>query len=473
MKVLAFDMGATSIRGIIGSIQNEEIVMKEVMRFSHKILEDNERKFWDWNTILKKIEQTILEYHKEIDSIAVDTWGVDYGLIDEDGNLLESPTSYRDEGCIEGFESIKEKISLRELFFETGNQIMPINTLFQLEAKRLYSPDLIKNADKLLMTPDLVNYFLTGQMYGEKTICSTSQMFDLKKGDWNYELFERLGFNRKILPKIVNNRTVIGNLKNSKIESLKKFDIDVISVASHDTASAVYITESYTDDKTLFLSSGTWSLMGACVDEVVINDDTYKYNLTNETGYNSKNMLFKNITGLYLIEKLIDSLEVRLNKRYSYKEISEIVDRTRKQKAYIDVEKEVFALETEDFIKDLDDYLEETDQEVIEDKTDYFRIIYESLVDYYKKVYEQVKETSHREFEIIHIIGGGSQSELLCQMVADKLGLEVIAGPKEATALGNIISQFEYFYGEEKSSYLRKIVEKSFKLKRYNPVTRN
>lgn len=473
MKVLAFDMGATSIRGVIGTLENETITLKEVMRFNHKILEKDGRKYWDWDNLIKQIEKTVLDNHKEIDSIAVDTWGVDYGIINEDGNLLESPTSYRDEGCMEGFESIKEKISLRELFFETGNQIMPINTLFQLESKRLTSPDLIKNADKLLMIPDLVNYFLTGRMYGEKTICSTSQMFDLEKGDWNYELVDKLGFEKKILAKIIDNKTVVGNLKNSKIKSLNKFDIDVISVASHDTASAVYVTESYTDKDTLFLSSGTWSLMGACVDKVVINEDTYGYNLTNETGYNSKNMLFKNITGLYLIEKLIDSLEKKYGKRFTYEEINKIVEDTAIKKAYIDVEEEVFALESDDFINDLDEYLEKTNQSPIDDKKDYFRIIYESLVRYYKTVLKQVEECSNRKFKRIHIIGGGSQSELLCQMIADELSLDVIAGPKEATALGNVMSQLEHHYGEEKSSYLRKIVEKSFKLKKYYPVTRN
>lgn len=469
-KVLAIDMGATSIRGILGYIEDNKLHMEEVMRYNHQILETDGRKHWDLENLMKNIEQAILLTKDEISSIGVDTWGVDFGLFDKDKGLIQEPTSYRDERCIEAYEKIEAQGVFKNLFKKTGNQIMPINSLFQLESMKDYQPEVLEKAKYLLMTPDLINYYLTGNMSGEKTICSTSQMFNLEKGDWNYKVIEEYGFDKGMFPEIVENKIVIGNTKNSLIPSLRDTSIDVVSVASHDTASAVYMTESYTNEKTLFLSSGTWSLMGCYTEEPVLTDEAFDFGLTNETGYNSRNMYFKNITGLYLIEKLISQLEEENKKKYPYDLINELVENTEAFKAKIDIDYEVFALETEDFIKDLDDYLAKTGQEKIDNKEEYFRVIYESMVLNYSNLLKYLEESLDRKFTTIHIIGGGSQSELLCQMIADGLNLEVLAGPQEASALGNILAQLESLYGKDKAKELRKLAEESFELKRYEPI---
>lgn len=467
-KTLAIDMGATSIRAILGYIDMGELVTEEVMRFNHVIKDIDGRKQWDLEGMLSKIENTILEYKDEIETIGVDTWGVDFGLIDKVGSLIYNPTSYRDESCEIGFKSMKEKIDFSDLFKKTGNQIMSINTLFQLETVKIENNNFYEKADKLLMTPDLINYLLTGKKYGERTICSTSQMFDLKAGDWNRKLVKDLGLNEDLLPEIINNKIVIGSTKNSLIGSLRDLDIKVISVASHDTASAVYVTESYTNEDCLFLSSGTWSLIGCCNDKPILTDQAYNYSLTNETGYDNKNMFFKNVTGLYLIEKLRDHLVKKDKSKFSFDEITNLVENSTISDEYIiDVDYEVFTKESNNFIYDLDKYFEEKENKVIKEKTDYFKIIYQSIVENYKSVVENIERCLGKKFTKIHVMGGGSQSKVLCQMIADKLKIKVIAGPKEATAVGNILSQLEYMNEKEN---IRQIVTDGFKTVEYLPI---
>lgn len=466
-KSLAIDMGATSIRAILGYIDHDELVIEEVMRFNHDIKNINGRKQWDLIGMLNKIENTILDYKEEISTIGVDTRGVDFALIDKEGSLVYNPNSYRDESCKIGYDSIDKKIDFKELFKKTGNQVMSINTLFQLEALKIKNDNYYEEAVKLLMIPDFINYLLTGKLYGERTICSTSQMFNIKKRDWSYDLVESLGINKELLPEIIDNKIVVGSTKNSLIKSIKDLDIKIISVASHDTASAVYVTESYNNDNCLFLSSGTWSLIGCCNDRPILTDQAYNYSLTNETGYDNKNMFFKNVTGLYLIEKLRNNLLKKNGDKYSFDEISNLVEKSIISEKYIiDVDYEVFTKESNDFIFDLDKYFEEKEDVCIEDKRDYFKIIYQSIVENYKIVVKNIEKCLNKNFNKIHIIGGGSQSRVLCQMIADKLRIQVIAGPKEATAIGNILAQLEYL-NEDKN--IRKIVTDGLKTIEYVP----
>lgn len=470
-KSLAIDMGATSIRAILGYIDNGQLITEEVMRFNHEIKDINGRKQWDFDAMISKIENTILKYKDEISTIGVDTWGVDFGLIDKNGLLVYNPTSYRDESCEIGFKSIKEKIDFNKLFENTGNQIMSINTLFQLETVKLMNKAYYEKAEKLLMTPDFINYLLTGKKYGERTICSTSQMFDLEKGEWNKNLVENLGLNKDLLPEIINNKIVIGSTRNSLIDSLRDLDIEVISVASHDTASAVYVTESYNDEDCLFLSSGTWSLIGCCNQKPILTDQAYNYSLTNETGYDNKNMFFKNVTGLYLIEKLRDSLVKEDKSKFSFDEITKLVEKSSiSDECIIDVDYDVFTKESDNFIEDLDKYFKEKHNLAIENKKDYFKIIYQSIVANYKEVVKNIESCLGKKFTRIHVMGGGSQSKVLCQMIADKLNIKVIAGPKEATAIGNILAQLEY---KNEKENIRKIVTDGFETITYLPNKNN
>jgi rhamnulokinase len=437
-KVLAFDMGATSIRGIVGYIADGKLITEEVMRMSHSIKNKNGRLYWDFDAILDKIVNTIIE-NKDVSCIGIDTWGVDFGMIDKDGELIDTPFSYRDEKYSIGREEAKSKISELEIFKNSGNQIMTINTVFQLLTLKKLNPDIYEKADKLLMMPDLIFYMLTGKKVGEETIWSTTGLYDMGKKKVSDTIFEKLELKKSLVPEIVKATEVVGNTKDSRIEVLKSLNIDVIPVCTHDTASALIMTDSFLDEDSMFLSCGTWSLIGSAVDECIITDEAYENNLTNELGFDSKPMFFKNITGLYLLEKYKSQLEKKLGRKISFDEISAYVNGLDKKLPTIDMDAEVFARESIDVKTEIDKFIENNGGNIPEDDFDYFAVIYESMVNKYIEVKTDIEKILHKNFKRIHIIGGGAKSSVLTSMIANKMGVDVKAGPYESSALGNIL----------------------------------
>ena len=437
-KVLAFDMGATSIRGIVGYIADGKLITEEVMRMSHSIKNKNGRLYWDFDAILDKIVNTIIE-NKDVSCIGIDTWGVDFGMIDKDGELIDTPFSYRDEKYSIGREEAKSKISELEIFKNSGNQIMTINTVFQLLTLKKLNPDIYEKADKLLMMPDLIFYMLTGKKVGEETIWSTTGLYDMGKKKVSDTIFEKLELKKSLVPEIVKATEVVGNTKDSRIEVLKSLNIDVIPVCTHDTASALLMTDSFLDEDSMFLSCGTWSLIGSAVDKCIITDEAYENNLTNELGFDSKPMFFKNITGLYLLEKYKSQLEKKLGRKISFDEISAYVNGLDKNLPTIDMDAEVFARESIDVKTELDKFIENNGGNIPEDEFDYFAVIYESMVNKYIEVKTDIEKILHKNFKRIHIIGGGAKSSVLTSMIANKMGVALKAGPYESSALGNIL----------------------------------
>ena len=437
-KVLAFDMGATSIRGIVGYIADGKLITEEVMRMSHSIKNKDGRLYWDFDAILDKIVNTIIE-NKDVSCIGIDTWGVDFGMIDKDGELIDTPFSYRDEKYSIGREEAKSKISELEIFKNSGNQIMTINTVFQLLTLKKLNPDIYEKADKLLMMPDLIFYMLTGKKVGEETIWSTTGLYDMGKKKVSDTIFEKLELKKSLVPEIVKATEVVGNTKDSRIEVLKSMNIDVIPVCTHDTASALLMTDSFLDEDSMFLSCGTWSLIGSAVDECIITDEAYENNLTNELGFDSKPMFFKNITGLYLLEKYKSQLEKKLGRKISFDEISAYVNGLDKKLPTIDMDAEVFAKESIDVKTEIDKFVENNKEKVPEDDFDYFAVIYESMVNKYIEVKTDIEKILHKNFKRIHIIGGGAKSSVLTSMIANKMGVALKAGPYESSALGNIL----------------------------------
>lgn len=437
-KVLAFDMGATSIRGIVGYIADGKLITEEVMRMSHSIKNKNGRLYWDFNAILDKIVNTIIE-NKDVSCIGIDTWGVDFGMIDKDGELIDTPFSYRDEKYSIGREEAKSKISELEIFKNSGNQIMTINTVFQLLTLKKLNPDIYEKADKLLMMPDLIFYMLTGKKVGEETIWSTTGLYDMGKKKVSDTIFEKLELKKSLVTEIVKATEVVGNTKDSRIEVLKSLNIDVIPVCTHDTASALLMTDSFLDEDSMFLSCGTWSLIGSAVDKCIITDEAYENNLTNELGFDSKPMFFKNITGLYLLEKYKSQLEKKLGRKISFDEISAYVNGLDKNLPTIDMDAEVFARESIDVKTEIDKFIENNGGNIPEDEFDYFAVIYESMVNKYIEVKTDIEKILHKNFKRIHIIGGGAKSSVLTSMIANKMGVAVKAGPYESSALGNIL----------------------------------
>lgn len=437
-KVLAFDMGATSIRGIVGYIADGKLITEEVMRMSHSIKNKDGRLYWDFDAILDKIVNTIIE-NKDVSCIGIDTWGVDFGMIDKDGELIDTPFSYRDEKYSIGREEAKSKISELEIFKNSGNQIMTINTVFQLLTLKKLNPDIYEKADKLLMMPDLIFYMLTGKKVGEETIWSTTGLYDMGKKKVSDTIFEKLELKKSLVPEIVKATEVVGNTKDSRIEVLKSLNIDVIPVCTHDTASALLMTDSFLDEDSMFLSCGTWSLIGSAVDKCIITDEAYENNLTNELGFDSKPMFFKNITGLYLLEKYKSQLEKKLGRKISFDEISAYVNGLDKNLPTIDMDAEVFARESIDVKTELDKFIENNGGNIPEDEFDYFAVIYESMVNKYIEVKTDIEKILHKNFKRIHIIGGGAKSSVLTSMIANKMGVALKAGPYESSALGNIL----------------------------------
>lgn len=437
-KVLAFDMGATSIRGIVGYIADGKLITEEVMRMSHSIKNKDGRLYWDFDAILDKIVNTIIE-NKDVSCIGIDTWGVDFGMIDKDGELIDTPFSYRDEKYSIGREEAKSKISELEIFKNSGNQIMTINTVFQLLTLKKLNPDIYEKADKLLMMPDLIFYMLTGKKIGEETIWSTTGLYDMGKKKVSDTIFEKLELKKSLVPEIVKATEVVGNTKDSRIEVLKSLNIDVIPVCTHDTASALLMTDSFLDEDSMFLSCGTWSLIGSAVDKCIITDEAYENNLTNELGFDSKPMFFKNITGLYLLEKYKSQLEKKLGRKISFNEISAYVNGLDKKLPTIDMDVEVFARESIDVKTEIDKFIKNNGENIPEDEFDYFAVIYESMVNKYIEVKTDIEKILHKSFKRIHIIGGGAKSSVLTSMIANKMGVAVKAGPYESSALGNIL----------------------------------
>lgn len=437
-KVLAFDMGATSIRGIVGYIADGKLITEEVMRMSHSIKNKDGRLYWDFDAILDKIVNTIID-NKDVSCIGIDTWGVDFGMIDKDGELIDTPFSYRDEKYSIGREEAKSKISELEIFKNSGNQIMTINTVFQLLTLKKLNPDIYEKADKLLMMPDFIFYMLTGKKVGEETIWSTTGLYDMGKKKVSDTIFEKLELKKSLVPEIVKATEVVGNTKDSRIEVLKSLSIDVIPVCTHDTASALLMTDSFLDEDSMFLSCGTWSLIGSAVDKCIITDEAYENNLTNELGFDSKPMFFKNITGLYLLEKYKSQLEKKLGRKISFDEISAYVNGLDKKLPTIDMDAEVFARESIDVKTEIDRFIENNGGNIPEDDFDYFAVIYESMVNKYIEVKTDIEKILHKNFKRIHIIGGGAKSSVLTSMIANKMGVALKAGPYESSALGNIL----------------------------------
>lgn len=441
---LAFDFGATSIRALLGYVEDGKFATKEVMRMSHTRIDEDGRSRWQFDELLKQVVQTILEYKDCVDSIAINTWGVDFGIVGKDGKLLEHPISYRDAKHSQGFELAKNVYSLKDIFMQTGNQIMSINTLFQLLVLKQESVNFDKTK-YILMLPDLFNYYLTGNIYTEMTIASTSQLFDLASLQFSNSILKGYGLSKDMFGQIIEPGFIVGSTKNAIIEELRNTDIKVVASASHDTASAVLMTQAYTDKHTAFLSCGTWSLIGAITDKAIINEQAYASNLTNEAGFNRTNMFFKNITGLYIIEMLKSQLERAYGHAITFDDINAYVKNSSVTEV-IDVENECFAQNSFDVIKCIDKLLGRHQAHDF----DYFKIVYLSLAYKYKQTLESIEQILGYKFNKIHMIGGGVKSKLLCSLICSIVQKDLICGPMEATAYGNLLVQ-KVAIGEFKS----------------------
>ena len=469
-KYLAIDLGASSGRGIVGTFDGKKITLAENHRFPNEPVMAAGQYTWDilriYHEITNAIRKCALGDDKDIVSIGIDTWGVDFGLIDKNGHLLGNPVHYRDARNDAMPEYAATLVDPDWVYEKTGIQVVDFNTLYQLLAVKKDSPELLAAAEDMLFVPDLLNYFLTGKKQTEYTIASTSQMLDAKARDWSWELIEKFGFPKKIFSKIVMPGTTVGALRPDVIEEVGDIKAKVVSVAAHDTGSAVMAVPA-TSDKFIWISSGTWSIMGTEAKEPVISRRTRECNFTNEGGANRTIRFSKNITGLWLEQESKRQWE-REGEKLSFAELSGMAAAAEPFKCFIDPDEPRFSAPG-NLPRRIVEYCRETGQKAPETKGEIVRCILESLALKYRYTVDMIDDLSGERIPSISVVGGGTQEKQLMQFTANACDRPVSAGPIEATALGNIVAQ-AIAAGEIKDIWHgREVIRNSFGIDHYEP----
>ncbi len=470
-RVLAFDFGASSGRAILGIFDGKKIELQEVHRFSNDPVKINGTFYWDVQRLFFEIKQGILKAKENggFDSIGIDTWGVDFGLLRKDGTLIENPVHYRDARNDGMVELAKKYMSHEEMYDITGIQFMDFNTIFQLLSLKENRPYILEEADTLLFMPDLLSYMLSGVKSTEYSIATTSQMVDLKTHDWSDRILDAFGIKKDILTPIVPTGAVIGQLSDDICEELGVPKADIISVASHDTQSAITAAPCEYEDFA-FISCGTWSLFGTEVKEPIINDASKKLNVTNEGGYDYTIAFLKNICGLWLIQESRRQW-IREGKEYSYAELEKLALECEPFKCFIDPDAPEFA-PMGNIPKRVQEYCKKTNQYVPQTVGEIMRCIYESLALKYRFTFDGIKDCTGKDYDRIHVMGGGTKDKLLLGMTAQSCNVNVYGGPIEATALGNIAIQLMSSGAIADIKQARKIIADGEKLKLYSPENR-
>ncbi len=464
---LAFDFGAQSGRAVLAHLQSGILTTEEVHRFANEPVEYGGSLHWDVPRLWFEVRNALSRLDEvELAGIGVDAWGVDYALLGERGELLQNPYHYRDPRTEGVMEEILKRVDKGEIYQATGIQFMPINTLYQLFAARRQTPKLLEAAKYLLTIPDLFNYWLTGNAVCEFTNATTTQMVDPLKRAWAVGLMQRLELPAHLPAPIVEPGSIIGTLLPEIAGHSSLAGTTVIAPACHDTGSAVAAISAR--DGTAFLSSGTWSLLGTELDSPVITPEALRLNFTNEGGVNGTTRLLKNVMGLWMLQGCRQSWTAQ-GHRYDYRELIELAVREISFRHLIDPDDDSF-LRPPDMLMAIDNFCTRTHQPVPKDPGAYVRAVLESLAFKYRIVLRNLEHVSGKRIEQIRIIGGGSKNRLLNQLTANATGRKVLAGPAEATALGNVAIQILATGGASSLPEVRAIVDRSFPTEIFEPL---
>ena len=467
-RILAYDFGASSGRAMLATYEDGKINMREIHRFSNDPVHLRGTMHWDVLRLWYEIKQGIFKALQEgpIDAIGIDTWGVDFALIDKNGELLQNPVHYRDHRTNGIPEQVFEKLSAHDLYMRTGTQTLHFNTLYQLYYLATRRSDLLARADKMLMIPDFFAYLLTGETKVEKTNASTTNFFDPVSKAWDLDIFKTLNIPTHMLPELVCPGECYGMLSPELAEEFKCPSIPVIAVCTHDTASAVAAAPASGDF--IYISCGTWSLFGTELQEPCITPESEAIQYTNEGGWNGSIRFLKNIIGLWLIQE---------SRRQWMREGQEV--------SYADLEREALAAEPFRCFIDCDapefesagdlpgrvrEFCRGTGQYVPQTRGEVMRCIYESLAMKYRSNYEKLSTMTGKAYPHIHMVGGGIKDTLLCRLTANATGAVVLAGPAEATVLGNIAVCLISLGEIPDIHEARAAVARSEKLAKYEPV---
>lgn len=470
-KFLAFDFGASSGRAMLAKFDGEKITLEEKHRFSNDPVTVNGGLYWDVLRLFHEIKQGILKCansgDRDIDCIGIDTWGVDYGLLDKNGKLLGNPYHYRDTRTDGMYDEAFKLVSKEEIFERTGIAFNWFNTLYQLLAAKLSGDVTLENADKMLFMPDLFNFFLTGEKKCEYTIASTSQMFDSKTHTWAKDILEKMEIPTDLFADMVYPGEIVGKLKPELAEELGVGEIPVVAVASHDTGSAVASVPVANDEDFIYISSGTWSLMGVELDQPMVTTDAMSHNFTNEGGVNKTIRFLKNIMGLWLIQESRRQWD-REGTLLSFDELEKQAREATPFASLIDPDYAKFQTPG-NMPKRIREFCEMTGQKVPETKGEIVRCIAESLAFKYRQVVEGMEEVTGKKYNVINIVGGGIKDKMICQFTANATKRTVSAGPVEATSIGNVIVQGMAMGAIKNLSEGRSVVKNSFPIDTYKP----
>jgi len=470
----AVDLGATSGRTILGSIQDGKLSLREMTRFPNNIIQTGGHFYWDifalYNEIIRGLK-VVADEGITIRSIGIDTWGVDFVCIGSDGGILRNPYSYRDpqtQGMVEKFKTpqppLGGELSIVNIYDKTGIQFMDFNSLFQLAAMRQNKDAALEAADKVLFVPDALMYMLTGEAVCEYTILSTSQLLNPRIKEIDPDLLDAVGMKRSQFGRYVNPCDFVGTLTPEVQQLTGLGPVPVVAVAGHDTAAAVAAVPAK-DEHFAYLSCGTWSLLGIETQDPIINEKSYEYNFTNEGGIEGTTRFLKNICGMWLLE--------RCRKEWTdapadVNEVNKAAMTAPAFRSIINPDDPRFANPTS-MVEAIKDYCRETNQPIPETYQQQARCIFESLARRYREVLDYLRELAPYPIERLHVIGGGTYNNYLMQMTADSIGLPVVTGPVEGTAIGNIMLQAKAAGLVSDRFEMRSIIAKSIEMKTYLP----
>ena len=466
---LAFDLGATSGRSILGTIEHGRLQMKELTRFPNQILQIGDHFHWNIYSLFEHLKAGLIAAKNEgveITSIGIDTWGVDFAMLAEDGSILGAPYAYRDPHTVGAPEKYFEIVPREKVYNLTGIQVMNFNSLYQLFALNHADNSLLKATKEILFMPDALAYMLTGNKVVEYTIASTSQILNPRTKQFEAELLEKAGVCPSILGEIVMPGHEIGTLRDDLAEESELGKVKVVAVAGHDTGAAVAAVPA-SNENFAYLSSGTWSLMGIEVKDAIINEETFALNFTNEGGVEGTTRFLKNITGMWLLEQCLKEWK-KEGITYAYEKLVQMADTVPAFQSLLDTDHTSFGNPVS-MTKAIIDYCETTGQTSPSSHAEFVRCIFESLSLKYNYVLGKLKGLAPFPIEKLHVIGGGSKNPLLNQWTANSIGIPVVAGPSEATAIGNIMIQAKAAGCVDSLQEMRQIIGESVLLDEFLP----
>jgi rhamnulokinase len=472
---LAIDIGAESGRLIAGIWNGKKIRLEEIHRFTNGSVALGETIRWDvlrlWSEIQHGLALAGKKFGKKIVSVGADTWGVDFVLLNRQDEILGQPYHYRDARTHGLMEAAFKKISRAEIFAQSGLQFMEINSLYQLLAWQKQSPEILDTAETLLFIPDFLHWCLCGAKKAEFTIASTSQFVHPLRRNWSVSLLKKLGLPAHFLPKIVSPGTELGVIRKSLAEHTNLAGVKVVAPPSHDTASAVAGVPTMKTGKSnwAYISSGTWSLMGVEVQQAALSPRVLELNMTNEGGLDGTYRLLKNIMGLWLVQQCKRSFAAA-GRKYDYAQLVQMAARGMPLRSLVNLNDPRF-LNPPDMPKAIQGFCRETNQPVTKTDGELIRCCYESLALKYRETLGSLEELTGNKIEVIHIVGGGSQSKILNQFTADACQRPVVAGPVEATALGNLLTQVRASGELGSLAEMREVVRRSSVVEHYEPAT--